>query len=203
MKFFKQLLIATSLTFNSFLKPKEVPSVTEMAEQLEPEELRDEWQTMMHHDDVTPQERAWLESDDPADIKRAQEAIFKRQEEFQAWWDDKETRDTAFYGPYAKDIKAGVTVPDIQTLEGWEDDEDMPEYYETVVRTGEGDQGKVVRVPYELAERLNELLGLDPDTDKQFDHMFDYLVEVYNERGVITDTDYVVAEHAWDTRNGN
>lgn len=200
MKWLAKIIVASSLVFNRYFQPKDTVSVAEIEEQLEPEELRDEWQTMMHHDDVTPEERALLESDNPEDILKAQETIFQRQAEFQEWWDDRETRNAAFYGPYHKQIQSGVKATDIHSHEGWEDDEDLPEYYETVIRIDGSDAGKVVKVPFDMEERLVEMLGNEVAVDEQYRAMHTFLAEVYTERGVLNESDYVLAQAQWETK---
>lgn len=205
MNYLKGLLISAMLTLSKIISPPdEQGRAWEMSDLQEPEAERDEWQRMMHHDDVTPMERAWLESEDPEDIKRAQDAIFQRQEEFNAWWDDKDTRNKAFYGPYHKTIQAGVEIDPIEMHEGWEDDEDMPEYYETVFRINESDEGEVLKVPYELCEKLDGMIPVaeDPNGEK-YAFMFNALIRDYNQYGKLEAEDYTTQLLNWEQCHAN
>lgn len=197
MNFIKRLLVAISLTLSRETRLYPEQSLEHTTEQEEPQPERDEWNRMLHHDDVNPYERVLLGSDDPKDIKAARDAIFQREAEFQEWWDDKETRNKAFYGEYSEQIASGVKAVPIRELDGWEDDE-MPEYYETVVRIGGSDKGKVVKVPFEIGEKLGVSLGPGEDRDQQFGYMHAFLVEVYNREGCLVEDDYREAQYQWD-----
>lgn len=132
MSFIKDLMISAMLTLNTFLSPQ-TRGLLEDSAVLVPEEeakrIEDEWDRLMHLDDVTLDEEEMLCSDDPEQILQAQQQIEERQKEFQGIWDDKEYRKQLFQEAYLKDADLEREQVPMEQREGWEDDEDMPETF--------------------------------------------------------------------------
>lgn len=130
MKFLRDLFIAAMFTLNRYMPAQDKGITDELVEtELEPVKQMDEWDRLMHHDDVTKEEEGMLFSNDPEKIHMAQEQIFQRQAEFQEVWDDKDKLKELFQEPYLKDADFEKPQTPMHEKEGWEDDDDMPETF--------------------------------------------------------------------------
>ena len=134
MKLLKNILVSAMLSIGSYFPSKEreledTESSMQIDGQLEPRRVMDEWDEMLHHDDVTEQEIEELFSDDPEVVMARELEVLQRQAEFLQMWNDKDTRREKFQSAYLKNANLDRIQRTMDQLSGWEDDDHMPESF--------------------------------------------------------------------------
>ena len=127
--FIRNLFVGAMLSLSQYIPQHRQAGVLQDTEQgeLEPVKQMDEWNSWLHHDDVTKEEEAMLFSDDPEQIKMAQEQIAIRTAEADEFFKSDRCKEV-FQAGYLKDADWTKPQTPMHEREGWEDD-DMPETF--------------------------------------------------------------------------